>query len=118
MSNIKRLLVLADNQLKYLKTPSLDAEVILSYVLDKPREYTLSHPEEIISDESVKKFNDLIKNRATHVPVAYLVKNKEFYGQDFYVDERVHIPRPATEDLIDFVKEKIPTDFNGAIADI
>ena len=109
---------MADNQLKYLKTPSLDAEVILSYVLDKPREYTLSHPEEIISDENVEKFNDLIKKRATHVPVAYLVKNKEFYGQDFYVDERVHIPRPATEDLIDYAKDNVTADFNGTFADI
>ena len=118
MSNIKRLLVLADNQLKYLKTPSLDAEVILSYVLGKPREYILSHTEEPISDEKAKEFTTLIKKRARHVPVAYLVKNKEFYGRNFFIDERVHIPRPATEDLIDFIKEKITPDFSGAIADI
>jgi len=49
------------------------------------------------------KFEELIARRAKHEPVAYLIKNKEFYGRNFYVDKRVHIPKPATEDLIDAV---------------
>ncbi len=92
--------------------------MLLSYILNKPREHLLTYGEDEVNPEQEKQFTDLISERAKHKPVAYLVRNKEFYGRDFYVDERVHIPRPATEDMIDFMKSKIPNNFSGAMADI
>lgn len=118
MATIKNLLHAAAAKLYSQKSPSLDAEVILSCVLNKPREYLLAHPDENVSADVADEFAELIRRRAKHEPVAYLVKNKEFYGRDFYVDQRVHIPRPATEDLIDFFREKVSPDFYGTIADI
>lgn len=118
MSSFHQRLKSAINELSHLESPSLDSEVILSFVLDKPKEYLLTHPDEDVPADVADKFSELIRQRAGHKPVAYLTRRKEFYGRDFYVDQRSHIPRPATEDLIDFVKEKIAPDFNGAIADI
>lgn len=118
MASIRHLLESATNKLKRLDTASLDSEVLLSFVLEKPREYLLAHPEEIVADDKIERFNSLIQERAEHKPIAYLIKQKEFYGRPFFVDERVHIPRPATEDLIDYFKEFVPADFSGAIADI
>lgn len=46
----------------------------------------------------------LIYKRGKGIPVAYLTKNKEFYGRDFYVDKNVLIPRPETEQIIDIAK--------------
>lgn len=106
------------DELKHLESASLDSEVILSYVLNKPREYLLTHGEDEVSPAQEKRFTDLTSERAKHKPVAYLIHCKEFYGRDFYVDERVHIPRPATEDLLDFIRKTIPPDFSGTIADI
>ena len=118
MFSIHTLLQSGNNKLQNLETPSLDVEVLLSFVLKKPREYLLAHGEDEVSPEQEQQFHALIAERAKHKPIAYLTKHKEFYGRDFYVDERVHIPRPATEDLIDYIKEKIPKNFSGTMADI
>ncbi len=43
---------------------------------------------------------DLVKRRAGHEPVAYLVGFREFFGLDFNVEPGVLIPRPDTETLV------------------
>jgi release factor glutamine methyltransferase len=115
---IQELLIQTLPKLNHLKSSHLDLEVILSYVINKTREYILSHPNETVADDKVKQFNDLVSRRSEHIPVAYLIEHKEFYGRDFYINENVHIPRPATEDMIDLIKQKVPNDFDGTIADI
>jgi len=45
----------------------------------------------------------LVKKRATHYPLQYLLGETEFYGYKFLVDEGVLIPRPETEILVDTV---------------
>lgn len=110
MPSIRRLLSSGAERLKHIATASLDSEVLLSHVLDKPREYLLIHPDEIVAPEKNEQFDALVRERAQHKPIAYLIKQKEFCGRAFFVDERVHIPRPATEDLIDCVRESICGD--------
>lgn len=118
MLTIHNLLQESYKTLAHLDTAILDTEVILAHVLNKPREYLLTHKEDKVSPEQEQQFNALIARRANHEPVAYLINQKEFYGRNFFVDQRVHIPRPATEDLIDYIKTKIPTNFSGTMADI
>lgn len=76
----------------------LDAEVLLAHHLGKTREWLMAHPEEEID---ITGFTKMVDRRKLHEPVAYIVNNQEFYGRDFFVDERVLIPRPSTERLID-----------------
>ncbi|MBI2637060.1 MAG: peptide chain release factor N(5)-glutamine methyltransferase [Parcubacteria group bacterium] len=108
----------AHKKLKTLKTPDLDSEVLLSHVLKKPREHILAHPEQNLTGAQAREFARLVTRRAAHEPVAYLTRHKEFYGRDFYIDNRVHIPRPATEDLIDAIKAELSGQFDGTLADI
>jgi release factor glutamine methyltransferase len=44
------------------------------------------------------------------MPVAYIRRAKEFYGLDFYVDERVLVPRPDTEVLVEMVLQCVRSD--------
>jgi len=85
----------------------LDAELLLSFVLKKPREYLFTHPEARISAAQLKKLRKLIRRRKKGEPIAYLVGNKEFFGLDFFVNKNVLIPRPETELLIEKALDKI-----------
>lgn len=82
-------------------TSQLDAEVILSFVINKPKEFIYTYPEFELTISQVKKFEELIKRRAKGEPVAYLTGKKEFYGRDFFVNKDVLVPRPETEVIIE-----------------
>lgn len=106
------------NKLLNSELNALDAELLLAHVLQKPREFLHMHPDTLLSSEQVAQFNTLEKKRKNNVPLAYLVNKKAFYGRDFFVNEKVHIPRPATEDAINYMREHVNSEFSGTIADV
>jgi len=102
-----------------INSAHLDAELLLSFVLHKSREYILAHSDKILINKQADKFNNLIKQRAKHIPVAYLIHEKEFYGRTFYVDERVLVPRPETEQIIEeFRNQNLKIKNNTTIVDV
>ncbi|MEA3272745.1 MAG: peptide chain release factor N(5)-glutamine methyltransferase [Patescibacteria group bacterium] len=98
---IKQALIWAIKQLKTSNSPALDAEALLSFVLKKDKTFLFAHSEKKLTSNQLEKFKKLIVRRAKHEPVAYITNNKEFYGLNFYVDENVLIPRPATESMVE-----------------
>ncbi len=100
---IGRALATARQRLKEAgcETARLDAEVLLAHALAVSRSWLFAHPERILVPEEASTFESLVKRRAQHEPVPYLVGHKAFYGLDFTVDRRVLIPRPETEILVD-----------------
>lgn len=84
-------------------TARLDAQVILAHVLGVARSWLFAHYEHILSPDHAERYTELVARRMTREPVAYLVNHREFYGIDLYVDQRVLIPRPETEMLVDQV---------------
>lgn len=88
-------------------TARLDAQVLLTHVLDSDRAAIYAYPECMVTPEQEQRFLELIERRARGEPVAYLVGRKEFYGRDFLVDQRVLIPRPETELLVEVALEAI-----------
>jgi len=85
---------------------SLEVELVLAHVLGMSRSEVIAHDDiEVTSEVSIKLFQKYIDELVSGKPLAYIVRSKEFYGADFYVDERVLIPRPETEMIVDTVLE-------------
>jgi len=89
------------------KTPELESELLLAYVLQQPRAYLYAHREDTVLPSIERKFLQFVNRRKTGSPIAYILNEKEFYGLKFYVDERVLIPRPETETLVELVLEEV-----------
>jgi len=86
-----------------IPTPRLDAEVLLSRLLDidRTRLFVLSHTN--LPALQAEEFQRLIDRRCKGEPVAYIVGFKEFWSLPFKVTPDVLIPRPETEILVEEV---------------
>lgn len=85
---------------KGVENPRLDAEVLLSHVLGKPRIYLYVHFDAPLQAEELAAYREMIKERVNRVPVAYILGEKEFMGLRFAVTPDTLIPRPDTEILV------------------
>jgi len=79
---------------------SLDAEIILSEIIGVPREFLLINNNLSISKKVMEKYNSAINRRINREPVAYIIGKKEFWSQNFVVNNSTLVPRPETEILI------------------
>jgi release factor glutamine methyltransferase len=113
MVTIKDVLQQGTRQLSQagLANARLDAQVLLGHVLGVERATLYAYPERTLSPEQEERFRLLLERRAHAEPVAYLVGHKEFYGRDFLVDQRVLIPRPETELLVEVALRHIQRKF-------
>jgi release factor glutamine methyltransferase len=84
-----------------LDSPRLDAEILLAHALGITRARLHAHPQSWLSSAELASYRQLIERRTLREPVAYIVGHKEFYGLDLFVDDRVLIPRPETELLVE-----------------
>jgi release factor glutamine methyltransferase len=86
-----------------IKTHQLDSELVLSNLLQKKRENLLINLNEKVSKETIDNFEKLIFRRVKREPLAYILKKKEFWSKDFFVDRSTLIPRPETELLCESI---------------
>jgi release factor glutamine methyltransferase len=99
-------------------SPRLTTEILLAHLLgvDRVRLYVdLDRP---LSKAELLAFRRLIERRAAGEPTQYLTGRREFYGRTFLVDERVLIPRPETELLVEAVLRHIPRDAPSRLLDL
>lgn len=79
----------------------LDAWLLLEYVTGRNRAWYFAHSSEQAEEEQEKRYQELYRKRAGHIPLQHLTKNACFMGYDFYVDENVLVPRQDTEILVE-----------------
>ena len=79
---------------------ALDAEIILSDIMGVTREFLIINNHASISKNIIKKYKFAIKRRINREPIAYITGKKEFWSEDFVVNDATLIPRPETELLI------------------
>ena len=76
-------------------------------MLKKRREQIIINCEEKVSNSTINNFNKLINRRSRREPLAYILRQKEFWSKSFFVNRSTLIPRPETELLCDIVIKKI-----------
>jgi release factor glutamine methyltransferase len=88
-------------QQKNIGTSRLDSELLLSKILNKKREEVLINLNQKISKRDFSKYKNYIKRRSQKEPIAYILKEKEFWNKSFFVSSDTLIPRPETELLVE-----------------
>lgn len=89
-----------------------DAWILFSEITGMTRSGYYLHQQDHMDEEKRRRFFDLVKRRAEHVPVQYLLGKAWCYGNTFYVDENVLIPRLDTEVLIEEAAKRIKPGMN------
>ena len=83
----------------------LDAELILAFLLGRDRTFLHAHGDRELTPGQQNVADDMLLRRQKHEPLAYILGQKEFYGQKFYLTRDVLIPRPETEALVTIAKQ-------------
>jgi release factor glutamine methyltransferase len=102
---------------KRIVSSRLDSELLLSKILNKKREEILINLEQEICQKNLSRYKELINRRSQNEPVAYILKEKEFWSKSFFVNHNTLIPRPETELMVEKLI-KIYKDKKISILDI
>ncbi len=83
----------------------LEAEILLMKATNKDRSELYASLDETILAEQHATFTDFLQQRQKGRPISYITGERCFYNTTLFVDERVLIPRPETEILIEKAME-------------
>ena len=70
-----------------------------------------------VTEEEKEFVEEIYKKLANHIPAQYIIGHAEFFGMQLKVDERVLIPRPETEELVELILDENPKE-NLKVLDI
>jgi release factor glutamine methyltransferase len=91
-----------------IKSGRLDSEILLASVLKKDKEWLIAHDNDELSAKHQLVFNKFVERRLDREPVCYITNKLDFYGIDFYVDNRVLSPRVETELIVEEAIKNAP----------
>lgn len=117
--SIRALLSEAAHQLTELvDEPMLEAQVLLSHVLKKPRTYFIASPETLLTENEVEIFFSFMQRRMQGEPIAYLLNERDFWSLTLEVTQATLIPRPETELMVELVLNHFGKDVVIKLADL
>ena len=80
--------------------------ILTLQILNKRRiDVSLNYDFEVSNNDKFK-FQDTIERLKKHEPIQYIIGKTEFYGMPFKLSNNVLIPRPETEELVDWMISK------------
>lgn len=85
-----------------------DVDIFLGDALGMPLTRLIANDDRLISDEIVGLVLAVMKRRLAGEPLQYIRGRTEFFGRQFLVDDRVLIPRPETELLVEAALRYLP----------
>lgn len=83
---------------------ALDARYLLLEAFDlSAGSFLLRRMDEIRDEDARNRYEEMLQQRCGRIPLQYILGSQMFMGLEFFVDERVLIPRQDTEDLVELV---------------
>jgi release factor glutamine methyltransferase len=92
-----------------------EARDLIAALIDRPRSWPTVHVDEAVPSDVVVRAREAAHKRKSGAPLAYAVGRAAFRNLTLHVDERVLIPRPETEVLVDLVLAECRT---GTVIDL
>ena len=114
--NIKSL---KTNFFTELQTIQEDSEIesfffILTEFLHNLKRIDVSlHPDFEVSESDLEKWNTIISELKNEKPIQYITGEAWFYGLRFEVNENTLIPRPETEELVEWIVDGLKIKVKG-----
>lgn len=102
-------------RLDMFEDPQREARELLAAALDVPRYWPALYENRWVEADVWQRVVASATRRARGAPLPYAVRRANFRGLTLEVDERVLIPRPETEQLVDLVLARCP---GGVVADV
>ena len=92
--------ILSNNNIRSSK---LDSEILMAKAIQKDRKFVILNLKKEIEKKSFDYFKNLVHQRSSGKPIAYLLGKKNFWNFEFVINKDVLVPRPDTEILVEEV---------------
>jgi release factor glutamine methyltransferase len=116
--SVSALVAEVASRLKHLENPVREARELLAALLDVPKHWPLLHENKWVEAETWRRACTAADKRARGAPLAYAVGRANFRALTLDVDERVLVPRPETELLVELVLKHCAHEAGGVAVDV
>ncbi|NNC68044.1 MAG: peptide chain release factor N(5)-glutamine methyltransferase [Gammaproteobacteria bacterium] len=119
MMNLKEAVEYAATTLTSISASAkLDAQMLICHACNIEQTKIITYPEQTLNEQQLELFTSALNRRKNGEPLAYITGRKEFWSLEFTVSERVLIPRPETELLIELTLNEVSNTKAPRILDL